>query len=100
MVQGVFAGRVEEQRHPPIYKSPDEIKVRLDEFFKDPYSSGDLSISTFLKSLTYMTKLGYRPPLHVLTNLKATAMYHDKLAELASLPVQTVRDILQAKTSS
>ena len=52
LVQGEFAGKVEESRQPPIYCSEEQIQIKLEEFMQNPYQNKDITLTEFLKSLT------------------------------------------------
>ena len=96
LVRGVFLGKLESQKHPPIYVSNDGIKEKLDQFFANPTSNSNLTLPRFLRSLTYMTELGYRPKLQLLTQVQATGMFYEKVAEITGRTVTEVKEILLA----
>lgn len=94
LVRGVFLGKLESQKHPPIYISDADIKAKLDKFFANPKSNMNLTLARFLRSLTYMTELGYRPKLQTLTQVQATNMYYEKVAEMTGRTVAEVKEVL------
>lgn len=94
LVRGVFLGKLESQKHLPIYISEDDIKMKLDKFFENPKVNGNLTLDRFLRSLTYMSDSGYRPKLQVLTKVQATNMYYEKVAEMTGRTVAEVKEAL------
>eukprot|EP01040_Poterioochromonas_malhamensis_P009110 gene9110-9868_t len=96
MVRGIFMGKLESQRHPPVYLSEDEISKKLEEFFSNPKKDGDLSLRKFLSNLTYMTEYGYRPRLQTISEVQATCMYYEKLSEVTGRSIKEVKEAMKA----
>lgn len=93
MIQGVFAGKKEELENPPILLDEAEIESRITRFFsklKDKHA--DMSLEECLRSLKKVTSRGYRVPLHILTKVKAVDLYYKKLAELANIDEDKIKD--------
>ena len=88
MIRGVFMGKLEAQRNPPIFVSEDQINNSLDSFFANPQTDGDLSLRAFLQSLTYLTEFQYRPKLQTITKIQA------KLSAITGKSVSDVKEAL------
>jgi hypothetical protein len=97
MIQGVYAGRVAEINYPPLYLSDDQIREKLETFFARPDQDGDLSLAVFLKHCTFLTEDYYRPKLQILTEVKATYMFYEKVAVLTGRSVEEVKEIVSIK---
>jgi hypothetical protein len=86
MIQGVFIGKHEEQKNPPLFVDEAVITAKLDSFLKDNATkNADISLEEFHRHLTTMTKTGYRPPLQAISKLVATKMYYEEMGKLAKL---------------
>jgi hypothetical protein len=96
MIRGVYAGKAEEMKHKPIFLTEEVIKAKIDEFLAQPNQDGEYSLKDFLTSLTYMTEHGYRPPLQVITKVKATYIYYEKIAALTGRTIDEVKEIVQS----
>lgn len=94
MIRGIFLGKVESQKHPPIFVSEEKIEMALNTFFSNPDSDGDFSLQEFLRSLTYITDNGYRPKLQSLTQVRATCKYYEKVAALTGNSISEVKEAL------
>lgn len=93
MVQGTFAGKVEENLNPPTFLDDTIISKKLDEFFADPYRNGDFTLKEFIKSLTVVRPSGYRVPLNVITEVKATSAYYRRLADVTGVSIEEAKEI-------
>jgi hypothetical protein len=95
MIIGVFRGRLEEQKHPPLFVPVETIKQRLEVFLGHPEQSGDISLRTFLQSLSYITEYHYRPGLNPISELHAKRLYYEKLAEITGCTVKEVKETIK-----
>ena len=94
MVRGVYAANAEENLHPAIELSKEEIDVQVDQFL---LSTGiDLSMRNCLSSIhspgkPRITSKNYRIPLHICTELMVKKSYVDKMAVKTCMSTEEVK---------
>jgi uncharacterized membrane protein len=94
MILGVFRAKAEEEKHRPVSHSLETIKERLDSFLDSPPEDGDISLTAFLKSLTFLSEYKFRPPLNPVTEVHAKRSYYEKIGELTGCSKDEVKEYL------
>ena len=79
----LYAAFAEEERHPPLEYSSEQLQTEVEQYFTEVQSSGsnNLNLDDFLKYLRKtMTPKGYHVPLTDGTALEASRIFYDQLA--------------------
>jgi hypothetical protein len=79
----LYAAFAEEERHPPLEYSSEQLQTEVEQYFAEVLSSGsnNLNLDDFLDYLRKtVTPKGYHVPLTQGTALDASCIFYDKLA--------------------